>query len=56
MTKSKLKALLDYLDARMDERIAQAFRRDAMSEGIRADEFRQELENAFGIERFGLSD
>lgn len=48
MTKYQIEALLDYIDARIEEKIGDDARRDTSYEYLRASEFRESLFNAFG--------
>ena len=43
MTKHEFTALVDFIDALIDEKIADAFGRDALHESIRRSEFEKEL-------------
>jgi hypothetical protein len=49
MTEEQLSALLEYIDARIDEKIREASGRDSLSEGIHADILRGDLKAALGI-------
>jgi hypothetical protein len=49
MTPNQLSALLLYLDARIDEKIEDAFGRDALSEGIRTNTLRNLMILSFGF-------
>ena len=53
MTKEQLQALLDYIDARIDEKIESAFGRDGLSEMLKADQLVIELrKEMFDASRF----
>lgn len=49
MTREQLVALLDYLDARMDEKIADAFGRDGQSETLIRMAYWKDLVAAFPL-------
>ena len=49
MTEAFLKALMAWIDARIDEKIQDAFGRDSLHESIREGKCRNELEREFEL-------